>query len=172
MAEEDAIMQFVEPIVAELTHEAATTRRLLARIPDERLSWRPHARSMTLGSLAAHLVAIPALGVRVVNTTELVLDPAAFPTPEATGVEAVLAAFEANVTALKDALHTTSYRDLLKPWRLLSGTRVVLELPRVGAVRSLVLNHLIHHRGQLSVFLRLLEVPLPSIYGPTADESI
>jgi len=165
------MMQLVEPIMAELTHEAATTRRLLTRIPDDRLSWRPHPRSMTLGTLAAHLAAIPALGVQVVTTAELVLDPGAFRTPEAAGVEAALGVFEANVAAMKDALRSISPRELLTSWRLLSGGRMVLELPRMGAVRSLVLNHMIHHRGQLSVYLRLIDVPLPSIYGPTADES-
>lgn len=164
-------MQLIQPVVAELTHEAATTRRVLARLPDSRFGWRPHARSMTLGMLASHIGEIMAWGVEIATKEEISFDPNIYQPPVTAGAAEAVEVFEQNVSRLKDALLGIETRDLLATWRLRAGDRVVLEMPRVGAIRSMVLNHMIHHRGQLSVYLRLLDVPLPSIYGPTADES-
>lgn len=164
-------MQLIQLMLAEMTHEAAATRRLLARLPDDQLGWQPHPRSMTLGVLAAHLGEIAGWGVEVVTRGEVVLDPDNYQPPVAANAAAAVERFEANVTRLKEALALAQPEDMLAIWKLRVGDRVVLEMPRSGALRSMVLNHLIHHRGQLSVYLRLLNVPLPSIYGPSADES-
>jgi uncharacterized damage-inducible protein DinB len=166
-------LSLVDAIAAEFRLESATTRRLLARVPEDRLGWKPHERSMTLGRLAGHLAELPGWAKPVLQADEL--DLGAIP-PEARGASATSAAalselFERSVAAFVESAHDVPDARALEPWRLRRGERVLLETPRISALRGFVLNHHIHHRGQLSVYLRLLEVPLPPIYGPTADEN-
>jgi uncharacterized damage-inducible protein DinB len=146
-----------------------TTRRLLERIPDDRLAWKPHPRSMTLGGLATHLSNIPHWGGTILN--EQFFDLAAAPPPlaEKTSRADILAAFDEVCRQTRATLDKTDaeYQSL---WTLKRGGQQVFSVPRAAAFRSFVLHHIIHHRGQLSLYLRLNDVPVPAIYGPSADE--
>ena len=157
-------------LLAEFDHEMAVTRRLLDRCPAQ-FDWTPHPKSFTLGSLATHLTRLPRWGERILSRApyDLVLDHAASPPPFATLPE-VLDAFDHNVRVVRAALIATSDAELGAPWSLRRNGTTLLTLPRMSAFKTFVVNHTIHHRGQLTVYLRLLDIPLPAIYGPSADE--
>ena len=162
-------MALKESLLADFDHEMATTRRLLERVPDDRLSWKPHAKSMTLGALAMHLCSIPQWGGTILNDSffDLLASP---PNREnATSRAAILAAFDDTVKKTRAAMDKTD-AEMQALWTLKRGDQEVFTLPRIAAVRSFILHHIIHHRGQLSVYLRLNDIPVPSIYGPSADE--
>ena len=148
-------MSLSEPIAEELRREAATTRRMLERVPEEKLAWRPHEKSMTLTQDEVDFAAGNYQPFVAPNVAEL------------------LEKFDRNVAGAVEALQGQADDEhLLKAWRLKRNGQVLFEMPRLAVLRSMGLNHVIHHRGQLSVYLRLLDVPLPSVYGPTADEAI
>jgi uncharacterized damage-inducible protein DinB len=158
-------------LVPEFDHEMATTRRVLDRVPEAELAWKPHAKSMSLGQLAAHIANIPFWCTATLDRTALDLDTLPSQAPAAPSSRAaLLEAFDAKVAAARALLAEQTDAQLLTPWTLKKGTQEFFTLPRISAIRTFVMNHLIHHRGQLSVYLRLKEVPLPPIYGPTADE--
>ena len=164
-------MNLMEPMIAELQQEAATTRRLLERVPQERLAWQPHAKSMTLGRLAAHIANLPGMLVGALTKDALDADELKAESPSAESVADILEAFDKKIKCALELLKTQSDESyMLAPWRYTSGEHVIFEMPRLAVIRFVALNHIIHHRGQLSVYLRLLDVPLPSVYGPTADE--
>ena len=165
-------MRLIDPVAQEFEIESASTRKLLAVVPFDKLTWRPHPKSTTLGDLASHIVTLTGWGLTTFTTTELSFEsksyqPARYPTPEA-----LLAGFDQNVRCAMKALAEVRDEDMGVPWTLNVDGRNVLTLPRAAVMRTLVLNHIIHHRGQLSVYLRLLDVPLPSIYGPSADTPV
>ena len=151
----------------EFDEEMATTRRLLERVPSERGEWKPHAKSFSLGHLSQLVARMPAWITNIVRETKL--DLSAGPPYSQETTTALLAEFDRNVASAKLALTATSDAGFQVPWSLTMGDRVLMTMPRVAVVRQTI-NHLIHHRGQLTVYLRLVDVPLPSIYGPTADE--
>lgn len=151
----------------EFDQEMATTRRLLERVPSEKASWKPHEKSFPLGHLAQLLSAMPNWITMGLRSTRLDVQEADTYSFEPT--EALLRRFDRNVTEARSALEAVTGNDLNVDWSLMRGDTVLMTMPRGEVVRE-NLNHLIHHRGQLSVYLRLLDVPLPSIYGPTADE--
>ncbi|HET9949261.1 MAG TPA: DinB family protein [Longimicrobiales bacterium] len=151
----------------EFDQEMATTRRLLERVPDDQGEWRPHKKSFPLAHLAQLVSSIPSWIARTLRTTELSLDEG--PGYSIQPTSALISAFDKNVREAREALETVTGKDLEPEWSLKSGEHVLYSAPRGAAARG-HLNHLIHHRGQLTVYLRLLDVPLPSIYGPTADE--
>lgn len=157
-----------ESLSAELLHEASATRKMLERVPAGRLDWRPHEKSRTLGETAAHIAHLPGLFIATIGREGF--DRFEYEAPAAT-VGEILSTFDRNVGAGVEALRAQTDESLAGAWRYTYGERVLFELPRAAVVRALGLNHLIHHRGQLSVYLRLLDVPLPSVYGPTADEA-
>lgn len=163
-------MNMIDPVLAELAHEAATTRRLLERLPERQLAWKPHDRSMTLGRLATHIAEIPGWVGGIVDRTEFDVGAGGYTPPTIDRVPEIVALFDRGIAAATEALKRQSNDALLATWQLKKNSRLVVEMPRMGVIRTLLLNHLIHHRGQLSVYLRLQNVPLPSIYGPTADE--
>lgn len=163
-------MSLSEPMVDELRREAATTRKMLERVPEDKMSWRPHEKSMTLGRLAGHLAELPSLVASVVTRDEVDFAAGNYQPFEASNTAELLEKFDQNVAGAAEALKGQEDEHLLKPWRLKRNGQVLLELPRVAVLRTMGLSHVIHHRGQLSVYLRLLDVPLPSVYGPTADE--
>ena len=165
-------MTIAQGMIAELDHEAATTRRLLERIPDADGSWKPHPRSYSLGDLSAHIVNLFAWATSTLEANEFDMAPVDGPawTPRAfEGTDTLLATFDAAVAEARSRLLATSDAAMMEEWRLLKGGEVMMAMPRVAVMRTFILNHLIHHRGQLSVYLRLRDVPLPSIYGPSAD---
>jgi uncharacterized damage-inducible protein DinB len=163
-------MNMIDPVLAELAHEAATTRRLLQRLPEAHLTWKPHEKSMTLGRLAGHIAEIPARISSMLEPDEYDFAAGGEAPHAASSVADLLTFFDQSVSQATERLKKQTTDRLLATWRLKKGGKQLLEMPRMGAVRFMMLNHLIHHRGQLSVYLRLQNVPLPSIYGPTADE--
>ena len=163
-------MNLIDPTLAELAHEAGTTRRLLERVPERQLAWKPHEKSMTLGRLATHIAELPGWVGSIVEKDEYDIGASGYTPPTIDRVPEILALFDRNIAAATDAFKRQSNERLLAKWTLKKKGQVVVEMPRMAMIRSFLMNHLIHHRGQLSVYLRLQNVPLPSIYGPTADE--
>jgi uncharacterized damage-inducible protein DinB len=162
-------MNLIDAIVMELSQEAATTRRLLERIPAQHLTWKPHEKSMTMGRLATHIAEIPGWVSTILDKDGFEIGASNY-TPQTAGTVAeVLSMFDKNVPMAEAAIRRQTLDRLSATWRLTKQGQVLLEMPRMGVIRTLLLNHFIHHRGQLSVYLRLKDVPLPSIYGPTAD---
>lgn len=156
--------------LGDLEQEMATTRRVLERVPGDRLEWRPHPRSWALGELATHLTNIPHWNVATVTLDGM--DLAGTP-PRATplgSTEELLAAFDRNVAELSEALNAADDDTLRRGWTLRHGERVILSRPRVALLRTVGISHIVHHRAQLALYLRLLDVPVPGIYGPSADE--
>jgi uncharacterized damage-inducible protein DinB len=157
----------VESILNELREESVATRRILERIPSDKLSFRPHQRSRPLGELAMHVANIPRISEKIANHDEW--SPGGAPTAAAGSREEILAAFEGGLRAAEDVLGTMTDQAALANWRFTFKGREIFNKPRAAALRTNLLNHLYHHRGQLSVYLRLLDVPVPMVYGPTAD---
>jgi uncharacterized damage-inducible protein DinB len=161
--------QMIDALIAELEQEAATTRRVLERVPNDRLSWKPHPKSMTLGQLSLHVAWIP--GAVVEFSSQPTAQEPTFEHPTATSTAELLPALEASIAKAKTLLGAINDSALGETWRLMDGDRELMAIPRGAFLRSVMLNHWYHHRGQLSVYLRALDVPLPSIYGPSADEN-
>lgn len=165
-------MSIAQSLLPEYDHELATTRRVLERVPEAEFAWKPHPKSMSLGQLAGHVANLPfwlSMTMKApfydleAGDQEARLDPPA-------SRSALLEQFDEKVKDARARLASASDAEMTAPWTLRSGDHEIFTIPRVAAVRSFVMNHLIHHRGQLSVYLRLKDVPVPSIYGPTADE--
>ena len=158
--------------LGDLEHEMAQTRRVLERVPDEHFDWKPHEKSMPLGRLAAHVANLPWLARAALQGDEL--DVATVPRPDPAsapkGRDDILAKFDAELANLSAALDAADDATLMQKWTLRNGERVVMSVPRAGAIRGMGISHLIHHRAQLTVYLRILDVPIPGLYGPSADE--
>ena len=164
-------MPLVDTLLPEFDHEMGTTRRLLERVPENRIDWKPHEKSWTLGQLAQHVATLPMWGSLTLLQSEL--DLAATPDQAPIRTQAgLLAHFDGHVTQTRAALVGKTDAELMAPWALKRGSDTIFSMPKVAVWRSFVLSHLIHHRGQLSVYLRINDVPVPSIYGPSADEGI
>lgn len=166
-------MRIAETILPQLDHEMALTRKVLERIPEDRLGWAPHPKSFTMLALAAHLATIPSWGPAIITTESLDIAPVGgepFRPPVLNSRPEVLAAFDEFVPKMRAALAGASDETMLKPWSLLSGGKEIFTMPRVGVIRGFIISHMIHHRAQLTVYLRLCDVPVPAIYGPSADE--
>jgi uncharacterized damage-inducible protein DinB len=165
-------MAIKDSLLPEYDHEMATTRRLLDRVPEADFAWKPHDKSMSLGQLSGHLANIPFWCSATLQATSLDLDTLGSDIRPKTPASraAVLKEFDEKVAAARALLASSTDPELLTPWTLKRGDHEIFTLPRISAIRSFVLNHIIHHRGQLSVYLRLRNVAVPPIYGPTADE--
>lgn len=159
--------RIVDAFIAEIDQEAPATRRLLEILPEDKLDWRPHPKAMSLGQLAIH-VAQTQGGVAMGTDAESMSAPD-FVHNEGTSRAEILAAFEDGTEKAKAILSNTSDEKALGEWRIMDGEKVLMAMPRVAFWRMVMMNHLYHHRGQLSTYLRTLDVPLPSIYGPSAD---
>ena len=162
-------MAIVDALLPEYDHEMTTTRKLLERVPDEKLAWKPHAKSMSLGQLAQHVATIPNWGSVTLNQTELDLSaqPPADPIRRCADL---LSTFDRLVSDTRAALVDKTDAELMAPWALKKDGHAIFSMPKASVWRSFVISHIVHHRGQLSVYLRLNDVPVPSIYGPSADE--
>jgi uncharacterized damage-inducible protein DinB len=167
-------MPISQMILPEFDHEMANTRRTLERIPDDKFDWKPHEKSTPLGELATHLATIPSWAAMTFDRDELDLAPPGEPEyrvePAKSRAE-VLAAFDKNVADARAALETATDKNWLGKWSLMNRAKPIFTLPRAAVIRGFILSHSIHHRAQLGVYLRLLDVPVPAIYGPSADES-
>ena len=163
-------MTRVDSLLAEFLHETQTTRKHLERLPKHRLDWRPHAKSFTVGQLAAHMVDCIRWTASIFGTDELDMDEGAYQPCDATSVPALLDAFDSEVAKAKLVMASSTDTSATQPWRLTMQGKVWFDKPREAVFRDMTLSHLVHHRGQFSVYLRLLEVPVPGSYGPTADE--
>jgi uncharacterized damage-inducible protein DinB len=165
-------MAIVDALLLEFDHEMATTRRVLDRVPDSRFDWKPHDKSMSLGQLSAHLANIPFWCTATLRATFVDLDEIADEArpPVPASHEAMLKIFDEKVATARGHLAKSTDPEMLASWTLKKGDQEFFTMPRVTAIRSFVMNHSIHHRGQLTVYLRLNDIPLPPIYGPTADE--
>jgi uncharacterized damage-inducible protein DinB len=163
-------MAIVDALLPEFDHEMATTRKLLERVPEDKLDWKPHTKSFSLGALAGHVATIPMWGAETLAKSEVNIGSTPPPAAPPSKSE-LLASFDKNVAATRAELTGKTDAELMGMWSLKRGTQTIFAMPKTVVWRSFVLNHLVHHRGQLSVYLRLLDVPLPSIYGPSADEA-
>ena len=163
-------MKIIDGLLAELEQEAQTTRRVLERIPQEHLSWRPHPKSMSLGQLALHVATVPG-NVAEVAAVDTIPEPPSFVQPEAATASELVPALAESVAKARRVLGDFDDAKMGAMWRLQSGGRDLLSMPRVAVVRAIMLNHWYHHRGQLLVYLRMLNQSVPSVYGPTADEN-
>jgi uncharacterized damage-inducible protein DinB len=162
-------MALNKAIIAELEHEAAGTRRVLNNLPEENLKWQPHEKSYTIGYLAQHITQLPVWVVMTIKQPELDLSKG-FDRKKAETKTDILALFEEHLTTAKEALQNVTDEEMEEKWTLRNGDTIMFTLPRKIVLRYMVLNHIVHHRGQLTVYLRLLNIPVPGLYGPSADE--
>lgn len=167
-------MTIGESLLSEYDHEVASTRRILERVPDARLAWQPHKKSMSLGRLASHVSEIPDLGSMALTRDELDFAPQpGQPSHESADFGScaeILANFDRSSAQTRANLASVSDEAMGETWTVRAGSHVILQAPRAAGYRSVMMNHLIHHRGQLSVYLRLCDVPVPGMYGPSSDE--
>jgi uncharacterized damage-inducible protein DinB len=163
--------KMLEPMIRKIQQEAVITRTVLERVPADKLAWKPHPKSMSLGQLALHIAAIPGGLSKRAQLEEFDVANANFNPPEPKDSNEILSTLDASVKAAKDYLGGISDSTAVGNWRMTSKGKEVFTVPRVAMLRSIMLNHWYHHRGQLSVYLRLLEVPVPVIYGRSADEN-
>lgn len=166
-------MAISDSLLPEFDQEIAGARRTLERVPADRFDWQPHPKSGTMGWLAGHLANIPSWATLTIGQDTLDLAPGGKPMdqpPPPTDTEDLVATLDRRAAEARAAIAGASDAELMKPWTLLSNGQTLMTLPKVAVLRSFVMNHLIHHRAQLGVYLRLNDIPVPSIYGPSADE--
>lgn len=163
-------MTMSQVLLPEFDREMQFTRKALERVPDDQFDWKPHVKSMTMGRLATHLAELPGFAAMIIQTEEMNLDKRGYKPPTITTGAELLALFDKNAAATHEAIAGATDDDLRKRWKMIYQEKAIFEAPRAAAVRSLAMNHLIHHRGQITVYLRLLDVAVPAIYGPSADE--
>ena len=161
-------MLIAQSLLAEFEAQAPVTRRFLERLPDDRLTWQPHPRSMTAGQLAYHLAFVPGGVVRGAQKDQV--PPPAFQFPQPATKQEILDAFDQSVAAVREVLPGFDDAAMNATWRIVDGDQEILAMPRVGFLRNIMLNHWYQHRGQFCVYLRMLDVAVPSSWGPSADE--
>ena len=158
-----------QSLLPEFEHEAASTRKVLERLPEDKWTWRPHPKSMEMGGLATHLANLANWMAVTINVAELDIPPD-YKQELLKNRAELLAFFDANVASAKAALAGCSDESMMQPWTLKVAGNPMFTMPRVAVIRSMVMNHLIHHRAQLAMYLRQNDVPVPALYGPSADE--
>ncbi len=163
-------MSMIQPLLAELEMEAATLKRHLSAIPDAKLGWKPHAKSMSLGQLANHMATLPGNVAGLMQQSAVPAPEFALPPQPKTKAE-ILAALDASLAQAKSLLGGMTDADLMAEFRVMAGDKPVMAMPRIAVARAILLNHLYHHRGQFTVYLRLLDIKVPATYGNTADEN-
>lgn len=166
-------MTITDSLWREFDEEMATTRRYLERVPDDRLGWKPHEKSMTLGRLATFLAELPGWIVNTLTKGELDIFPPGAPPPKWEALSsrtAILDLFEKNVATARKSMREAADAEWPKPWAFRMQGKTVWSAPKSHVYRSTVMNHLVHHRAQLGVYFRLLDIPVPAVYGPSADE--
>jgi uncharacterized damage-inducible protein DinB len=167
-----ARMAISEMLLPEFDQEMATTRKLLERFPDGKSDWQPHPKSMTVGRLAGHVAELTGWTVTTLTQESLTLDRSKYEPFVASSAQQLLEQFDKNVVDARRAIEKAADADWMKQWSLIVEGQTVFSMPRIAVLRAMVISHIIHHRGQLSVYFRLNDIPVPSIYGPSADEQI
>jgi uncharacterized damage-inducible protein DinB len=163
-------MSISDSLLPEFDQEMANTRKTLERIPDNKLGWTPHEKSFTMGKLATHLATLPAwTGITLGQDSFDLSLPFTPPSPKSR--DEVLSIFDKSVAEARTAIVNASDEVMFQPWSLLKGKITLFTMPKIAVLRSFVFNHTIHHRGQLTVYLRLNDIPVPGLYGPSADET-
>ncbi|MBZ5592566.1 MAG: DinB family protein [Acidobacteriia bacterium] len=168
-------MAISQALLPEFDHEMSNTRKTLERIPENDFRWKPHPKSMPLGRLAGHVAEMPGWAVPTIAQDSLDLAPPGSPPPQGTVAQSrqhVLSLFDKNVADARAAIAGASDEQLMKPWSLLVGGRTIFTMSKIAVLRSMIMNHTIHHRAQLGVYLRLNNIPVPALYGPSADEGL
>lgn len=168
-------MSIAQSLLPEFDHEMAGVRKTLERVPAEKFDYRPHPKSGTMGWLASHLATLPGWAVNVISKDGMELSPEGKPPagpPKMKSQQEVLETFDKNRDAARAAIASASDEQLTKMWRLTLMGKEIFNLPRIGVLRSFLISHMIHHRAQLGVYLRLNDLPVPSLYGPSADERV
>ncbi|HRJ49309.1 MAG TPA: DinB family protein [Phycisphaerales bacterium] len=166
-------MTYATMTLPEFEHEMATTRKMLERVPEDKLSWKPHEKSNTIGWNACHLAEIPGWAANILTEPFFDMNPTGdnpYKTPDLASRKAILDLFDANVAAAKKAIAEVKDSAIMETWQFKDNGAVILEMPRAVALRTWVISHTIHHRAILSVYYRLNGVPVPAIYGPSGDE--
>ena len=166
-------MTLCEMLLPEFDEEMVPTRKILERVPEDKFTWKPHEKSMTMVRLATHVAELPSWAIFTIGQDSLDIAPPGAPPyqpPKINARQDLLDIFDKNIVAARAAIAGAKDDHLMKPWSLLAGGQVIFTLPRYTVLRRTVINHLVHHRAQLAVFLRLNNAPLPAIYGPSADE--
>ena len=159
-------------LLAELQHEAGNSRKMIERVPTDKLDWRPHEKSMTIGRLATHIADIPIWFGRIINSEDFDFATAVFNRDVKDNTEEILKLFDKRLHEAVDLLHPASDETLNAICTFRRGDHIFFQLPRKTVLRNFCYNHVYHHRGQLSVYLRLLDIPVPGMYGPSADETM
>ena len=165
-------MAIRDAFLPEFDHEMALTRKTLERVPEGRPDWKPHDKSMSMGQLAGHLADVPGYAIVTIQTDSFDLEKEGknYQPTKMISRRQLLEAFDKNVAAARAAIASATDETMQKVWKMSAGDHVIFNLPRAAVLRSMILNHTIHHRAQMGVYLRLNNVPVPSIYGPSADE--
>ena len=166
-------MALSQALLPEFDHEFAGTRKTIERVPDDKLAWKPHAKSFSMGDLAIHLAEIPGWMGATIDLDSFDVNPPSgqhYERPKLGSRQEILEAFDKNVATARATVAAASDEHLMKPWSLLSGGKPILTMPRIAVLRSFLMNHTIHHRAQLGLYLRLNDIPVPGLYGPSADE--
>jgi uncharacterized damage-inducible protein DinB len=164
-------VSIAQSMLGEFDHEMSNTRKTLERIPEDKLGYKPDPKSMSLGQLAAHIIEMTGWGTTTLQTESLSMDPGSHTPLVLTSREQALHEFDKNLHGLRAALSATTDQDMMKTWTLTIGGAPLFSMPRVAVMRTMIMNHIIHHRAQLTVYYRLNGVPVPALYGPSADES-
>jgi len=165
-------MAIIDAILLEFAQECAGTRKLLVRLPAAELKWKPHEKSMTMGILACHLAETPSWVDPIIKQDEMDFKMSEFKPLDLKTPKEIVERFDANVAAAQKTMQGVSDAKLMLPWKFKADGQEVFTLPRIAVLRMMILNHSVHHRGQLTVYLRLKDVPLPALYGPSADEEM
>jgi uncharacterized damage-inducible protein DinB len=166
-------MSISQALLPEFDHEVATTRKVLDRLPEDKYGWKPHEKSFTAGRLASHIAEMGGWGATTMSTEVFDFAPGGVPTNpafNASSKEELMGAYDKMMAETRAAIAAAGDADFMVNWTLQNNGQTLMTMPRIAVIRSFVMNHVIHHRGQLSLCLRLLDVPVPSIYGPSADE--
>jgi uncharacterized damage-inducible protein DinB len=163
-------MRIAETILPEFDREMATTRKMLERFPEDKVEWRPHETCMTLGRLAGHVAELAGWILPTMNQDKLEMEPGKYDPAVVKNRDAAVKTFDETVRNARAAIAGASDEAFMKPWTFVAGGQTVFTMPKIAVYRGFVMNHLIHHRGQLAAFYRIAGVPIPSIYGPSKDE--
>jgi uncharacterized damage-inducible protein DinB len=167
-------MKISDGLLSEFDHEAATTRKCLARIPDDKFSFKPHLKSFEMGALAVHIATMLDWGVLTLQSDSFDYAPVGgepYVAPVVKSNDELLAMFDKASAAFRAALAVVENDAMMTPWSLLGGGVTMFTMPRVAVLRGMIFNHIVHHRGQLTVYLRMCDIPVPALYGPSADEA-